>query len=58
MAEKFYCDICEKIFSSGYALAYHLRSKEHRDKLNFGSDSVIEKFIRGIKAEMDKKEIK
>lgn len=53
MKKQFYCNICELSFESGYGLASHLRSKEHRDRLNFGTDSVVEKFLRGVKAAID-----
>lgn len=49
MDKKFYCDLCEVTCSSGYELARHLRSKEHRDKLHFGTDSVMEKFIKDVR---------
>lgn len=53
MAKKFYCAICDVSFESGYALAQHFRSKEHRDRLNFGTDSIIEKFIKSLKGLID-----
>lgn len=49
MDTKFYCHLCKLSFLSSYALAQHLRSKEHRDKLNFGTDSIIEKFIKNVR---------
>lgn len=53
MNNKFHCGICDLSFSSGYTLAQHFRSKEHRDRLNFGADSIMEKFIEGVKAAID-----
>lgn len=54
MTKKFYCDICGLSFSSGYEMARHFRSKEHRDKASGGNlDSLIEKFISGVKAVID-----
>jgi len=46
MNKKFCCDLCGVTCSSGYELAQHLQSKEHKDKVNSGTDSVIEKFIK------------
>lgn len=54
MAKQFYCDICEMTFLSGYEMAQHFRSKEHRDKASGGNlDSLIEKFVKGVKAAID-----
>ena len=50
MIEKFRCYLCGKTFSSGFGLADHFRSKEHRDKAaGKNLDSLIEKFIGGVK---------
>lgn len=58
MDKKFYCAICDISFESGYALAQHLRSKEHREKLNFGMDSILEKFIKNARKLITKGELK
>jgi len=48
--EKYYCNSCRLIFSSGLEMAEHFRSKEHRDTASGKNlDSLIEKFIVGIK---------
>lgn len=56
MDRTFYCHLCELSFLSGYALAQHLRSKEHRDRLHFGVDSVVEKFIENVRKSIAKGE--
>ena len=53
MDKRFYCFRCRLSFLSGYALAHHLQSKEHKDKLHFGTDSIIEKFISHVKESND-----
>jgi len=54
MNKQFFCGICGIPFSSGYELAEHFRSKEHRDKAAGGNlVSLIDKFISGIKADID-----
>ena len=54
MDKKFYCDICEITFSSACEMARHFRSEEHREKAAGGNlDSLIEKFISGVKAAID-----
>ena len=58
MIKKFYCDICEKIFSSGYEMAQHFRSKEHRGKAGEKNlDFLIEKFTKGVKATIDPNQV-
>lgn len=50
MGKTFYCHICDLTFSSGYEMADHFRSNEHRDKASDGNlDLLMEKFITGVK---------
>lgn len=57
MIRQFDCGICNKVFSSAWEMADHFRSDEHREKANGGNlDSLIEKFIAGIKTSIDPKQ--
>lgn len=48
--DKLYCRICKLEFSSGYAQAQHLRSREHKEKSHIGNvDSILDKFTRRFK---------
>lgn len=47
----FYCDLCSKSFVSGYALAEHFRSKEHKTVAGEGRiDSLMDQFVDTFKS--------
>jgi hypothetical protein len=53
---KFRCELCEKSFVSGYALAEHFRSKEHRRASGEGRieslmDGLVDNFKKSISDE-------
>jgi len=47
---KFRCELCEKSFVSGYALADHFRSKEHREVAGKGRiESLMDSLANNLK---------
>lgn len=54
MESGFYCYVCDKPFKSGYSLSNHFRSKKHKDKVYFGVDSVVKKYINQFRSNIRK----
>lgn len=47
---EFYCALCQKSFVSGYSLAEHFRSKEHKTAAGEGRiDSLLNQFVDILK---------
>lgn len=55
MTKRFECKVCEEEFSSAYEMVQHFRTAEHLKKGGIGNlNSLIEKFVGGIKADFRK----
>lgn len=57
MIKRFECELCRKIFSSGFEMVDHFQSDEHKEKANDSSlGSLIDKFINHVKANISKQD--